>query len=101
MATKTVTKYPELELETSLHEAFTVSTIFLWINEARMILDRVRDCSRIDPELAKRLKENCIPINVAEWDDDTAEGMSTLIFMQRVAITNCQQTSKSMKACRG
>lgn len=80
---KTILSSPMLDIEMLTHEAIGFASLQLWINEARALIDKVRDCARIDPYLADRLKQNNVRILSADWDEDAANGMDHLILRQR------------------
>ncbi|RST51586.1 hypothetical protein [Variovorax sp. DXTD-1] len=92
------------DISTMVTETRGLASLCLWINDARHLIETVRDCSRIDPVLEKSLQQNCVPVCMAEWDDDAACGMQYLIIRQRVnldAVAEIADDIAYQGGCRG
>ena len=74
------------DIEIASIEARAITSLCRWVNEARFLIDKVRNCARVDPALADCLHQHDVRINAAEWEGDTAEGLGLVLLQQQSLI---------------
>lgn len=98
MATKIITHRTISDLVTDSVEAYGIASLLMWIAEARTLIEKVRDCVDLEPDLREMLRRRNVGIAMAEWDEETSDGMDMLLVKHRATIRRISNTAESLDA---
>ncbi|MDP9907940.1 hypothetical protein J2W27_000033 [Variovorax boronicumulans] len=94
MATPIISQASASDIPSLSIEAYGISSLMLWISEARQLIEDVRACAKRDTSLKHLLERNDVRFNSAEWEDETATGMEILLVNHRVTVRNIMHAAE-------
>lgn len=84
------------DIETLTIKATGLADLAMWIEQARTLIDRIRNLAEHDKQFEARLTEYGIRYMCPEWDDDTSTGMTFLMLHQRKCIGEVAEIASTL-----
>jgi hypothetical protein len=97
MATEIITHRTVSELVTNSVEAYSIASLIIWITEARDLIEKVRASAALDVDLCKLLRNRNVAIGMAEWGEETADGMNMLLVNHRATVRAMANTAEILE----